>query len=193
MERTRKLTRTASPPPAAVDEVLVETVASAPTAGLGPVDAAISAAVLAVLVAVSLPVGLRLHNESKDLERQRMQLLDQNRALLATLGHLEARRDATMELRRVVDRYVADVQSRPMVAWTTAVGELSRSRPNGVWATRMSGNGPRFRLQVKAARPDLLAAYTRRLRESAYVEFAALPAEAGTSSSGQVVGRLVGE
>jgi hypothetical protein len=157
---------------------------------LGPADVAIAAAALAVTVGVSVPLALHFHGQSEALDRERQESLARTRAYLALERRLEARRGALTELRRAADRYVADVEARPIVAWTTALTELSHRRPAGVWTTRISGDGPRFRADVRAARPELFSEYAHSLRESAYVDFAAGD---GAGATGRVTGRLMGE
>jgi hypothetical protein len=46
---------------------------------------------------------------------------------------------------------------------------------------------------VAAERPELVTQFTQSLRESPYVDFAALPAGVAPSTQSQVVGRLRGE
>jgi hypothetical protein len=159
----------------------------------GPVDAAIAAGSLTLALAVCAPVAFHFRSEARQLDRARMNSLQRTRMHRVTLERNQSRREALTQFRREVNRYVAEVEARPMVAWTTVVGELSRRRPNGLWTTRLSGNGPHFRAYVAAERPDLVSLYTQSLRQSPYVDFAALPAGAAPSTQAQVVGRLRGE
>jgi hypothetical protein len=159
----------------------------------GPADAAIAAGLAVVAMAICLPVSFHFHARSTELEKELDAARARARSIRVTLDHVESRRVDLSRLRREVNRYVAEVEARPIVAWTTVVGELSRRRPDGLWTSRVSGSGPRFRAQVSAATPELAGIYARQLRESPYVDFAALPAGEGPSVSTQVVGRLMGE
>lgn len=159
----------------------------------GPVDGAIIAGTITLALAVSAPVALHLRKEMRTLDAARMSSIQRTRMHRLTLDRNESRREALTQFRREVNRYVTEVEARPAVAWTTVVGELSRRRPNGLWTTRLSGNGPHFRAQVAAERPDLVTVYTQSLRESPYVDFATLPAGVAASTQSQVVGRLRGE
>lgn len=154
-------------------------------------DIAIAASFLTLTLAVGIPVALRFHQEGETLDRETAMSLGRTKMLMATERRVQARRLALTELRHAADRYVADVEARPVVAWTTALGELSRRRPPGVWATRLSGDGPRFSALVRTEHPDLVAAYTQYLRESPYVDFAA--ADRASSGTVRVAGRLLGE
>jgi hypothetical protein len=164
---------------------------------LGPADLAIGAVSLTLVLGVCLPIAASLHREASALDRRREEVLERSRAARATLAHLERRREAHTLLRRVVDRTVADIESRPIVPWMAVVSELSSRRPPGLRAVRLSGAGPGFRVQVSSERGALVADYTRALRESAVVDLAAdatpLPLAPNAPGRGQVVGRLMGE
>lgn len=174
-------------PPAAQDYP------SPPSWRWGPADTALSAGLLALVVAGCLPLAWHLHGEARAVDQERTDSLNRVRGLNVTLKYVQARRTALGRLRRAVDRYVADVEARPVVPWTTVVTELSAQRPAGLWATRLSGEGPRFSAEVAAERPELVTLYAERLRQSRYVEFAALPPGAPPRSRGRVVGRMMGE
>jgi hypothetical protein len=155
---------------------------------------------LIATVAVCVPVAWSLHGQAQGLDRQRAQSSGRFRQFQATIEHLEGRKAEMARMRREVNRYVADVESRPIVPWTTGIAELSRRRPEGVWTVSLSGNGSSFRAQVAADRPDLLASYTQQLRDSPYVEYvSAPPAPAGTPAApqtrvaAQISGRWMGE
>lgn len=164
----------------------------APAWTWGPADALIASGLLALTVAVCVPLGYHFHSRTRELDRRVEETSFRLHALRATLERVEARRTDLSRLRREVNRYVADVETRPLVPWTTVIGELSRRRPEGLWTTRITGSGAQFRAQVSAMTPELVDTYARQLRESPYVEFAALPA-GDASSRGQVVGRMMGE
>lgn len=166
---------------------------SAPGWTFGPADAAIAAGLLGLTVAVCMPVAMHFREQAKQFDRQREEALDRSRLVKATLEHVESRRIAHTQIRRAVDRYVAEVQARPIVPWSTVVGELSRRRPGGVWAMRLSGDGPRFRAEVATPQPALVESYAQSLRESPYVDFATLPVGAAPGQTRQVVGRMTGE
>lgn len=144
-------------------------------------------------LSISVPVALHFRQEVRRLDQARVASMSRTRQLRMTLERGQARNAALTQFRREVNRYVADVEARPMIPWTTLVGELSRRRPKGVWTTRISGNGPHFRAQVAAERPELVTLYTQSLRQSPYVDFAALPAGTAPAAQAQVVGRLRGE
>lgn len=170
--------------------------APAPETGswsFGPADMAISSGVLAAVLAVCIPWGVSLHREVRSLDAQLQESGQRSRQLRSTLNFVEGRRVTLNQFRREVDRYMAEVEARPVVPWTTVIGELSRLRPKGLWTTRLTGEGPRFTAHVAAERSDLVDRYTQTLRQSPYVDFAALPAGETASPSTQVVGRLRGE
>ena len=159
----------------------------------GAADLGIAAGLLSLTLSICFPAALYLRKEARAVEVQQQTSLQRSRAMKAELAHLDLRRAAQAQLRRELIHYVADVEGKPMVPWSTAVGELSRRRPHGVWTTRISGNGPHFRAQVSAERPELVGVYTQSLRQSPYLDFAALPAGTVPSTHTQVVGRLTGE
>lgn len=159
----------------------------------GPADAVIAAGGLALVVAASVPIGYHFHTQARAADHELQESIGRFRALQATLERVEGRKTDLARLRREVNRYVADVETRPIVPWSTVVAELSRRRPDGLWTTRISGNGPQFRATVSAMVPDLVNQYARQLRESPYVEFAALPVGDAPGAGAQVVGRLMGE
>lgn len=162
----------------------------------GPADAAVAAGLLALTLGVSIPTAVRFRADAGRLDRQRTASVERAGEAQAALQALQARRAAFARLQRVSGRYASDIQARPIVSWATAVTELSRLRPQGVWTTRIHGDGPRFEAEVSAARPGLVTTYVQSLRQSSYVEFAALPPDAGTAVQApvvKVVGRLRGE
>jgi hypothetical protein len=159
----------------------------------GPADAAIAAGLAVLTVVICLPISFNMHARSRALERELEMARFRARAIRITLERNETRRTDLARLRREVNRYVADVEARPIVAWTTVVGEISRRRPAGLWTTRLSGSGPRFRAEISAATPGLSELYARELRDSPYVDFASLPPGEGPSTSTTVAGRLMGE
>ena len=127
-----------------------------------------------------------------------MQSRQRYRGLAAAARFSEERRRAMARFRLEVDRYVQDVQSRPIVPWTTVVTEISQRRPQGVWITRVSGNGPRFRAQLAAQNPALIGDYLTRLQDSPCVDFAGRPGATmattpGSTGSTQILGRVTGE
>jgi hypothetical protein len=159
----------------------------------GPADSALAAAMLTLVVAVSLPIALRQRQEAAALQRDRERVADRCRMIRAALRDVERQEFALGRIRRESNRWVSEIEARPIVPWTTAIGELSRRRPRGVRAVRLSGNGPRFRAQIVADAPETAQAYAHRLMESPYVDFAGLPGAAGSSTRTQVVGRLMGD
>jgi len=166
---------------------------SSETSPIGAADLAMAAGVIALALSASIPVALHFRQEVRSLDQARMTSMSRTRQLRMTLERGQSRNAALTQFRREVNRYVAEVEARPMIPWTTFVGELSRRRPKGVWTTRISGNGPHFRAQVAAERPELVTLYTQSLRQSPYVDFAALPAGTAPAAQAQVVGRLRGE
>lgn len=163
------------------------------SAPLGAADLPIAAGVVVFALSLSIPVALHFRQEIRTLDQTRQTSMSRTRQLRIALERGQTRNAALTQFRREVNRYVADVESRPRIPWTTFVGELSRRRPKGVWTTRISGNGPHFRAQIAAERPELVTLYTQSLRESPYVDFAALPAGTAPAAQAQVVGRLRGE
>lgn len=163
----------------------------------GSSDAVLAAGSLVCALAVCVPVALHYRGQASFRDREIAAAQARCRQLLSTLEHAEGRKIALTQLRRGVERYVADVEARPIVPWTSAVRELSERRPNGLWTVRLSGNGPLFRAQVAAARADLPIAYINSLRQSSRVDYAGLPVEGTVATASaapfQVVGRLVGE
>lgn len=169
----------------------------APAWTFGSSDALLAAGSLVCALAICLPVALHYRGQAGSRDRERLAAHGRCRQLTSTLEHAEGRKIALTQLRRGVERYVADVEARPIVPWTSAVRELSERRPNGLWTVRLSGNGARFRAQVAAARADLPAAYINSLRQSSQVDYAGLPVDGTVATASaapfQVVGRLVGE
>ena len=159
----------------------------------GPADAAMMAATLLLTVAVCMPVALRFRDETRRLDRTREDALDDVRRLRATLHHLEARRAARTQLRRAVDRYVADIEARPFVPWATGVREIADRRPAGAWLVQIAGDGPRFRATLAAHDLTLAGAFADSLRGSAYVDFATPPVNGDDPRTRVVSGRLAGE
>ncbi len=160
---------------------------------LSPVDGAIAACILAVTGCVSVQAALHFHRQVVQLDQERQAALSRMQTMRTTLKQLETHRLALAQLRRDVDRYMSDVTARPIVAWSTEMAELSRRRPKGVWTTEISGDGPRFRMQVTAATPALAQSYAQSLRESPYIDFAVLPVGESTSAHTQVSGRWTGD
>jgi hypothetical protein len=175
----------------------VETVEkSAPQAGwtFGPADAAIAAGTLALALGVSIPVAVRLNAASREMDQASAVSVNRSRILHATARFTETRREAVAAFRTEAKRYEEEVQSKRSVPWTAVASEFSRVRPDGVWITRFSADGPRFQVQLTAGTPELAADYLAALQQSPVVEFAALPAGAvPTGNTYQVVGRLAGE
>ena len=159
----------------------------------GPGDLAIAAGMLAVSLSICVPAALQLRAQVRNLDRQREAVVEQGRQARSTLEYAEGQRVAFAQMRREVKRYVTHVEAKPIVPWATAISELSRRRPRGVWTTRISGSGPQFRAQVVAKRPELLAAYTQQLRESPFVDYAAQPSGEAPTTVAQIVGRWTGE
>jgi hypothetical protein len=151
---------------------------------------------LALTLAVCVPTAWQLRLQTDAADRERLEIQGRFRGERTALEHLDATRVAGMRLRRAADRYAADVQARPIVPWTTVVGELSRRRPAGLKAVRLGGDGARFRVQFPAEQAPLAMSYAQNMRQSPYVEFVDDHlAQQGADSAGQVqvVGRLMGE
>ena len=159
----------------------------------GTADIGITCALFAAAVAICLPLALHFRQESHDWEARAQESTERTVSVRASILHLENRRVALSQFRRELTRYVKEAENKPIVPWTTAVSEISRHRPRGLWTVRLSGNGPHFRAQVAAERADLVTEYAQSLRQSPYMDFAALPAGAAPASRSQLVGRLVGE
>jgi hypothetical protein len=153
-------------------------------------DAAIAAGLLAATLAVCLPTAIRFRADARNAERRMVASRERIAEVRSEIHQVETRRAMASEQRRAVNRYLAEVDARPMTPWTTGVAELCRARPNGLWTVQMRGNGPRFQAIVQAARPDLVGTYAQRIAKSPRAEFAARP---GAGSGLQVVGRWKGE
>jgi hypothetical protein len=170
-------------------------------------DVAFATGMFVVAMGMCVPTAARLHQEARALEHQRVEMADRCQQVRLLLYRVQAKQAAVRELHRAVDRYVADVEAKPIVPWSTAVGELSRRRPNGLRTLRITGNGPRFQAYVSAARPELISLYTESLQESPYVQDVSGPfsrpeepgAQPGSGPAGTdatqmtVVGQLMGE
>jgi hypothetical protein len=124
------------------------------------------------------------------MQRRAVASREQCTEIRSEIHQVEAQRATASEQRRAMNRYLAEVDARPVTPWATGVAELCRARPNGLWAVQMRGNGPRFQTIVQAARPDLVATYAKRIAKSSRAEFAARP---GEGNGLQVVGRWKGE
>ena len=174
-----------------------EAVDQSPSRGgwtFGPADAAIAAGLLALTLGISIPVAVRLNAATREVDHASAAAGTRIRVMHATSRFTEARREAVTSFRKEAKRYVEEVQSKRMVPWTAVATEISQSRPDGVWITNLSADGPRFRIQLAATKPELAAEYLAALQQSPVVEFAAQPAGAvPTGNTYQVVGRLAGE
>jgi hypothetical protein len=159
----------------------------------GSADLGISAALFALSVAVCLPLALHFRAQSCAWEERTDESTVRTTALRSAIAHLDSRRAAMVQFRHELTKYVAEVEAKPIVPWTTEVAEMSRHRPRGLWTVRLSGSGPHFRARVAAERADLVTQYAQSLRQSPYMDFAALPAGAAPATHSQLVGRLVGE
>jgi hypothetical protein len=155
-----------------------------------PADAAIAAALLAVTLGVCIPTAVRLRSEAGRLDRQRADTRERCGQIRAAIHHLEERRAAQADIRRAVNRLISEVEVRPVVPWSTALAELSRTRPRGTWILRLEANGPRFRALLGAQHEELVGRYATQLAASPHVEYAVRPPE---SAVPQVVGRWKGE
>jgi hypothetical protein len=159
----------------------------------GPSDVGLAAASLALTVVLCVPFALHFRAQAAHMERERQRSIDRGRVMAQTVEHAEAQRIALLQFRRDAAQYLDDVETRPMIPWTTVMTELSRRRPQGVWTTRISGDGPRFRAIIATPRAELATAYARRLMESPYIDFAAQPGGQYGAASNQIVGRMRGE
>jgi hypothetical protein len=159
----------------------------------GTLDGIILAGTLTLSLTGCLLGAMHLRSQTRAVDAERALVLRRTVALRQTLRHAQARRLAVSQLRRAVNRYSADVGARPIVPWTTVMGELSRQRPQGLWTVRITGEGPRFKAQVAAGDSGLIRTYAQRLRVSPYFEYAAIPAGGSGGSAPLVEGRLTGE
>ena len=158
-----------------------------------PPDLLLGMLSLTLALAILLPISIHYRRQAVTLERQRLLMMDSMRREQRLLEHIDTRRQTLTLFRRTVRHYVADVESRPIVPWTTAISEVSRARPGGVWTTLISGDGPRFKAIVKAQRRDLAAEYSQRLAQSPYVEYVSAPAAEDNGATSRLFGRLAGE
>lgn len=153
-------------------------------------DAVIAAGLLAATLAVCLPTAMGFRSDARKMDRAALASRERCERTRSQIQQVEVQHALASEQRRAVARYLAEVDSRPVTPWPAAVNELCRNRPRGLWAVQLRGSGPRFQAVVQAARPDLVAAYARKLSKSARTEFATRP---GDGSGLQVVGRWRGE
>ena len=165
-------------------------VAPARSSFLTSADAVIAPALLAVTLAICMPIAMRFRVEAQKMDQATLASRERCGKTRMKIQHVEEQRALVSEQRQAATRYLAEIDSRPVTPWSAAVGELCRNRPRGLWAVRLRGNGPRFQAVVQAARPDLVAAYVRKLSKSQRAEFAERP---GDAESLQVVGRWRGE
>lgn len=168
----------------------------APQAGwtFGPADAAIAAGMLVLALGISIPVAVRLNAASREVDHAATASINRTRILNATARFTETRREAVAAFRREAKRYAEEAQSRQRVPWTAVATEFSQARPEGVWITKLSADGPRFQIQLSATSPELATDYLAALQQSPVVEFATHPTGAiPTGNTYQVVGRLAGE
>ena len=173
---------------------LLDPKAAAPGNGVPP-DLSLGVLSFTVALAITLPFALSYRRQATELDRLRMADLSQLRQKQRLADRLETRRRTLSRFRSTVNHYVADATSRPIVPWTTAVAEVSRARPGGLWTVLIAGEGPRFKAVVKSRRSDLIATYTQRLARSPYIEYASA-ADAGPPAAGapiQLFGRFSGE
>lgn len=151
----------------------------------------IGAVCFVVCLGICFSFALHLRSRSRLVDAQKLESARRSHRILQTVRHAEQSRVAAIGLRKAIGRYVASIESRPSVPWATVVTELSRLRPSGAWAERLSGNGPRFKVTLRTAAPDLAPVYVEQLRESPYIEFVSLAG--GDARSRQVTGRTMGE
>ncbi|MBM3457175.1 MAG: hypothetical protein FJX77_01375 [Armatimonadetes bacterium] len=160
---------------------------------LSPVDGVVAASFLTLALIVSLTTAIHLREQTRRVDHERLERMRRCTNLRQTVKRLELSRQMLARVRRAANQYVVEVEARPVVPWTTVMNEFSRRRPRGLWTVRITGEGPRFKALVSAQRPDLISSYAQQLRESPYIEFAALPSGTGGQGTAQVVGRLMGE
>jgi hypothetical protein len=165
----------------------------APPPSFSQKEMLLSAGLLVTVLALCAPAALYLRSRVGTFERESIASVDRCRRLQAAGRQVEGRKANLAQLRRSVDRYLADVDSRPIVPWATAVSELSGRRPRGLRTIRISGEGPRFVAELSGDRADLAWAYAGLLAQSPYVDFANASPGGHSSGSTQVVGRMKGE
>lgn len=156
-------------------------------------DLILGAMSLTLALAISLPIALRYRGAATKLEHERLASLTLMGQKHKMADRLQTRRRTLNRFRRTVTRYVADVESRPIVPWTTAVSEMSRARPGGVWTTLIAGDGPRFKAIIKTHRSDLMGEYVQRLAQSPYVEYVSAPVVGDVQAQSRIFGRFSGE
>lgn len=157
---------------------------------LSSTDAVIAPVLLAATLAICFPFAMGFRSEARKLDRDALASRARCEKIRAKIQQIEEQRAVASEQQRAATRYLAEVDSHPVTPWPTAVADLCRNRPRGLWATLLRGNGPRFQAVVQAARPDLIAAYARKLSKSPRTEFAVIPSE---GKGLQIVGRWRGE
>lgn len=158
-----------------------------------PLDACLLMGVFVFVFGGALPLAMQHRDESRRLEQEIAEVQRRTRRLDSTLKYLQARRDGYAALRQAARHYDAAIETRAVAPWTTLIRELSTQRPGGVWTTRISGIGPRFAVEIGAARPELAEAYVGRLRQSQYIDYAAFPPGEGAAVRATVIGRASGD
>jgi Tfp pilus assembly protein PilN len=150
---------------------------------------ALSAVTVAILVA-----GAGSQTRLDAAERSVRQKVQANGEMKATVEQLEKARVRNGEVRQLVERQLADVETRAALRWTPALADLSRARPEGVWLTRVRLDGVKLRVEGAAGQPDRAAAYASRLLQSPCFDYIAPAAGSPTSARTFVlVGRKAGD
>ncbi|MBI3909669.1 MAG: hypothetical protein HY320_01890 [Armatimonadetes bacterium] len=163
-------------------------------------DVPLALATLAAAVALCWPTAAALRHRAA-AKRMELQVgLARLRDLKQLAEFQQRRQQDVMRLRRTAERLAAGIDSRPATPWPTAISEISRNRPGGVYARRIIAYGPNFKMLVSAARPDLVVEYAQRLGMSPFIRQVTPPAggtrDGGSGESGKVIrlhGSFAGE
>jgi Tfp pilus assembly protein PilN len=160
----------------------------------GWIDLLVAGVALSAVTTVILIAGASLQTRLDAAEATVRQRVRANSETKATVEQLEKARVRNTQVQQLVERQLADVETRAALHWTPALADLSKARPEGVWLTRVSLQGVKLRVEGEAGQPDRAAAYANRLLQSACFDYVA-PAAAAPTGGGTfvLVGRKAGD
>ncbi len=137
----------------------------------GTVDIALAGLALALTLAVCIPASIGLQQQARSVEVKTEAVREEIGDLKLAVAEFHTRRQMAGAGERGAERYVAMVEARAGVPWSTAVSEISRQRPGGVWAQWMTCDGGKFKMGLAAKDPTLVKSYLARLGQSPMVEY----------------------
>jgi Tfp pilus assembly protein PilN len=160
----------------------------------GWIDLLVAGIALSAVTAAILVAGAGLQTRLDAAESSVQQRARANGEMKASVEQLERTRLRNSQVRQLVERQLADVETRTALRWTPALADLSRARPEGVWLTRVSLQGVKLRVEGAAGQPDRAAAYASRLLQSPCFDYIAPAADSATGPGMFVlVGRKAGD